>query len=643
MKWPVRVPPGCSPATAGAVGLTTSRGRASNPWRQCIHTIALCLATGLTCPRCAAPTPNSTKTAPAQTSTPSATAAEPAPSNATTHSPRSERRPLEPVPTVAATPPPPLQLRLDEDKQYLSRPLSAAGVGQYESFREHSRIVVGQSHLRRLALFPDGRAVLALSDADARVRVYELESKKLLGKFSVPGFERFETGPIVPWPDATQERSFVAGTAEGLELLSAESGQRVALLDSRRSSELRWSPDGHLLLARGVGPDGSAQLRVYRRDDKTLTTLGTMRFEDGVRHAALSPDNRLLALSHHGNDDLRVVDLWNGTDLFRVPAPDYAGDVAFSPDGRFVSIGGEGLLVVDLLNPARRAFYSYIYNNIGHVRFAPGGDVVAASSYDGHIRIFRLHSDAKRLRLDLISVLRHQGRANVYDFVFENGGRAIISASGDQTIRRFAPSTTAKRDTNGGPVQFRTLDTWRNLHPELALPWPPPPEAPMKAGHYQPQSLSEDPRPCRLKPGTYACKVTDIYRLRECTVKRTPRGHTVLDVHSGNLLAVRGVVYDDGPVVRFEGWLTETSSIVGCEGCERQPILGLLRGGPQQFRGILTFRQYHDPYVAPEPPPPDASIEEANDRFPIVLQFKKALPSPAPRGPMDPDDLVIIP
>jgi hypothetical protein len=165
----------------------------------------------------------------------------------------------------------------------------------------------------------------------------------------------------------------------------------------------------------------------------------------------------------------------------------------------------------------------------------------------------------------------------------------------------------------------------------------------MEAGHYQPPPLTGDPKPCRLKPGTYACKITDVYRLRECTVKQTQRGHTVLDVHSGNLLAVRGVVYDDGPVVRFEGWLTEKSSIVGCEGCERQPILGLLRGGPNRLRGILTFRQYHDPYVPPEPPPRDAAIEEANDRFPIVLQFVKALPSPGPARRLEPNDLLIIP
>ena len=74
-------------------------------------------------------------------------------------------------------------------------------------------------------------------------------------------------------------------------------------------------------------------------------------------------------------------------------------------------------------------------NNIHQVRFAPAGDAVAASSYDGHLRIMSATADSTELRL--IKVLRHAGTANVYAFRFTRDGRRLYSCSGDRSVRLF--------------------------------------------------------------------------------------------------------------------------------------------------------------------------------------------------------------
>ncbi|HEX6275484.1 MAG TPA: hypothetical protein VFZ53_20730, partial [Polyangiaceae bacterium] len=261
-----------------------------------------------------------------------------------------------------------------------------------------------------------------------------------------------------------------------------------------------------------------------------------------------------------------------------------------------------------------------------HVRFSPSGDALLASSYDGRLRIFRwetrLREGRSELLLSLVQTLRHDAQANVYSFVFEAGGDGLVSVSGDQTVRTFrAPRADAA--TPGAPSRtFLTLADWARREPDAARPFPAAPEPSMRDGHYHPPALDGAPRPSSVRPGRYACKIDLMYKLRDCSVEKDARGHTLLRFGSGNLLDLEGVLYDDGPVVRFEGWLTAPSTIVGCKGCEKQPLHAVFRGGGNRYQGLLTFRNYYDPYVPPELPRADEKIEAAIDRFPVVLEFR---------------------
>jgi hypothetical protein len=253
--------------------------------------------------------------------------------------------------------------------------------------------------------------------------------------------------------------------------------------------------------------------------------------------------------------------------------------------------------------------------------------------------------------LDLTKTLSHAGTANVYELLFYDSGNGLISTSGDQTIRYWGGQTKASKASTGsvytppkgpaGPASPRQ---------EISEPAPAA-EAERRAQltelyatpRHRPPLLDEPPRPSRIKPGRYACRVSKMYKLRDCVVETSPSGHVMLEVMEGNLIAMKGVLYDDGPVVRFEGWPTEKRPFgcfscqercfirpetCGCQprapeqiaGCLRQPLHAVFRGKGRTWQGVLLYRGYYDDQIPVEPPPRSVAFEEGNDRYTILLK-----------------------
>lgn len=529
-------------------------------------------------------------------------------------------------------------LVLPRDERFLAKPLPRLDVGRYESMRETSRITVGRSHLFRVDLLSSGK-LIALSDDEAQVRVYDPLTKKLLGQHAVAGFSQFKTGGLLAWPG---DETFVVGGAEGIALYDAHTGTLIQALDARPVTDLRFSPDKRILMAVGSGDrDQTSTLHFFERSEpRGIRPLGSIPFAERLEAWDLSPDNRLLALAHFPSDTVRVLDLaQNGAELFRIASPKYTGDLAFSPDGRWLAIGGHGLLLVDLVNPDRRAFTAHIENGIDHVRFSPAGNTIFASSYDGRLRVFGWLESNNQIELALRHELKHSKTANVYGFAFTSDGRSVISASGDQTLRTF----TGRGEPAPSENRFRDLASWKEFAPGAARPLPAPPETRVAEGHYVPSLLAEPARPTRVQPGIYACKVTTIYKLRDCWVHKDEAGRTLLTFAPDNLLSLSGVLYDDGPVVRYQATLLDNSDLTSCAGCERQPLNGVFRGKGARYEGLLTFRRYFDPHVPPPLPPADAKVEEALDRFPLVLEYRGPLPPSPAEQPVGPQRRMIVP
>lgn len=525
------------------------------------------------------------------------------------------------------------RLKLSVNDAFLQARLPERVPGRYGRWQQAISIYVGRSHLSHASFVDDGRTILAQSSVEGSVRVYDRKSRALITKHDFPlaGSRPPFLIPFDPLPGSAPGATnhFAVATRSGVDLHEVRTGKVAARLIDGQIDELLLSPDKSILMAKRTNDNGHSVLSFYERTGpSSILFRGELPMKERVDAWDLSRDNRLLAVTHYPSDDLLVYDLHTGATITHTRAPQYTASVAFSPDGRFIAAGGKGLLLVDLVNPTRRAFFSHIYGNINTVRFSPSGDAIAISSYDGYIRILGYQTSGPSL--ELIRTLRHGGNANVYRIQFDEEGNSLVSSSGDQTVRVFGGSY---RPTSRSPEsdEFRTLEEWKAAVPDAEKRVVQPPEPSMQLGHYHPPSLDAEPRPCRIAPGKYACRVSSMYKLRDCTVTQTAKGHTLLKFEDGNLLELEGILYDDGPVVRYEAWETSGGSVIACDGCNRQPIHAIFRGSGRNFTGLLLYRPYYDPYRPPPLPAAGVKIEEAEDRFPLTLRFKSPLPtSPTP-------------
>jgi hypothetical protein len=546
--------------------------------------------------------------------------------------PKNEPRPLQQQAEAALAGAPALGISrlvvsLPQDPSFVAAPLPAPDPDRYRSWTQQARIWVGKGYLEQAGFLDHERLIVTRSDAETGVRVYQRDTRRLLANHDLQ-LTPLSSATVLPW--SAEGSSFLLGSAGGVQLYDARTGALQTLLSAQPASEMRWSPDGNVLVVSTTpAPDQPSQLTFYLKqsarephDVAALRELGSLPLFGRVEGWDLSRDNRLLAVSLYPQELVVVFDLQRGEIVTQVPGPNYSGSVSIAPDGRWLAVGGQGLLLVDLANPTRRAFYSYYQNNIASVRFSPSGDALLTSSFDGRIRIFG-YDDAGPT-LQLLKTLSHDGQANVYSIEFTQDGGSVLSASGDQTLRLFGGHTGAAMRLP--PGHFRTLANWRANLPATILASNTAPAPSFQQGHYYPPQLDGAPRATKIRPGSYACRIAAMYKLRDCTVFRTAEGHTLLEFHSDNLLSLRGVLYDDGPVARYEAWLTEPSTIVHCQGCERQPLHGILRGTAGRYTGLLTFRNYYDPLVPPPPPDAKAASEDADDRFELILNYKGPLP-----------------
>lgn len=173
-----------------------------------------------------------------------------------------------------------------------------------------------------------------------------------------------------------------------------------------------------------------------------------------------------------------------------------------------------------------------------------------------------------------------------------------------------------------------------------------------KSPRHHPAVLDDAPRPARLAPGAYACRVSREYRLRECTVERDAEGRTFLEFAEGNLLGMRGVVYDRSGTLEFEGWLAEEQPF-GCTSCQdrciahpgtcgcdplppdavveclKQPLRMTLRPtGGGKYHGTLDYRVYYNEYVGEAEGRHPEGFVGKQERFEVDIVPG---PPPAPR------------
>ena len=139
----------------------------------------------------------------------------------------------------------------------------------------------------------------------------------------------------------------------------------------------------------------------------------------GSHTLAFSPDGKILAVA--GNHRITLWDLDRQTAIARLDAADAVAAVAFAPDGRTLASSAYDRVVLwDLASRARRATLPMgTFNIAGQLRFSPDGKFLAGGDGGGKLVLWDV---ARRSRLAILST----GIGSINDLAFRADGRSVV-------------------------------------------------------------------------------------------------------------------------------------------------------------------------------------------------------------------------
>jgi len=232
-------------------------------------------------------------------------------------------------------------------------------------------------------------------------------------------------------------------------LLLSYSGDRTyRFWDWRSGREVaRQSEDGYIYDA-AFTPDGSllvcatdaAGRILHTRDARTGEIDATLRESpSGVGAVAVAPGGREVAAG--ANDgSVRIHEL-PSLALVHASSPGAAlSSVAYSSDGARIAVARHdgAVEVLDAATLASRWATPLSGGETFVVQFSPGGDRIAAGGRDGRLRLIDARSG------DIVASLR--GHTDyVYDLAWSPDGSAIVTASGDRTLRIWDTAPAGER------------------------------------------------------------------------------------------------------------------------------------------------------------------------------------------------------
>lgn len=290
-----------------------------------------------------------------------------------------------------------------------------------------------------VAYHPDGKHVVSGS-WDGTARVWD-ETGREVRRFVVPKRERELGRERVCGLAVDPAGRWVATVCWGdnVHLWDFDTGERLHTWERDQKSwmtgRIAFHPTADLLAASG----GRAEVSVYDpRTKKTVVTLETQA--EVVGDVAFSPDGKWLAAA--GGAD-KTVNVWQVSTWKKVASLTAATDayysLAFSPDSRTLASGSVdgNVYLWDVGTWERQATLPHGVKVYG-LAFTPDGTRLACGCADNTVRIWGT------VRREQVAELR--GHTDyVHSLTFSPDGHRLVTASGDLTLRTWDTRPPDKR------------------------------------------------------------------------------------------------------------------------------------------------------------------------------------------------------
>jgi WD40 repeat protein/beta-lactamase regulating signal transducer with metallopeptidase domain len=337
------------------------------------------------------------------------------------------------------------------------------------------------SHLwaRRVAYAPDGKTVVSLGGPAPRL--WDPATGK--ERFPELAGHRARVAAVAVSPDG----KLTASGGEDIRLWETATGKPVRRLAAPAVS-LAFSPDGKTLAS-----GGGRALRLW--DVQSGKELSNAQEKRLLRAVAFSPDGKVLATG----DEQATIRLWEPSTLKMIrQVADVKSlaeslSLAFSPDGKTLACAGAwnqfgmGGITLNLQGrvtvTAKEGYFVLLWNvdsgkevrrfaglkdKIKSVAFSPDGRTLAGSSQDGRIVLWEAATGRERLHILAHPVAAAAGytfgpaQSAVPALAFAPGGKTLVSAGADRTIRLWDASTAKQLGMFSAPGALTSLAITRD-------------------------------------------------------------------------------------------------------------------------------------------------------------------------------------